>query len=321
MKSQGQSINKLTGPILVTGASGFVGSHVVKALVNLGLEVHVLVRKTSNLSRLKEVEGKFKIHFGDLTDKVSVEKVAAEVNPKGIFHLGVASIVSGVGAGSETMIATNLVGTINLIDSTKSLNYDFFVMTGSFLEYGFKANPIKENDLCEPAEIYGITKLAGTLYGQSTARINKKPIVIFRLFTPYGPENEPARLTHKIISNSLKGADISLTSPKISRDFIYIDDVVELLLQGASKASDCSGEIFNAGSGVKTTLDEVVNVIIEKIKSKSLIKWGDFRAVSYDSDSWQSNMDKTFKYFSWRPKVNLHDGLEKTIQYYKQFGR
>lgn len=311
---------EINGPILVTGASGFVGSHVVKRLLSLGKDVHAMVRASSNLARLKGVEGKLTIHYGNLDDKTSIEKILTEVKPKGVFHFGAAIVVSGVGASSDTMFSTNLLGIVNLLSVLEKIEYDFFVTTGSFLEYGFKDHPIVESELCEPGEVYGLSKLAGSLYAQINAKNKQKPIVVFRLFTPYGPNNEPARLTHKIVRCALEGTEIALTSPTVSRDFVYIDDVVSLLIEGAIKAKEYAGQIFNLGSGVNTPIGEVVDYIVDKTKSKAKVKWGSFRSVSYDSDMWQANMKKTFSHFSWRPSTLLKEGLDKTITHFKEYG-
>ncbi|MBI2476207.1 MAG: NAD-dependent epimerase/dehydratase family protein [Candidatus Taylorbacteria bacterium] len=313
------SKSKLSGSILVTGATGFVGSHLARKLVMLGCDIHVLVRPTSNLWRLKDISSKITLHHGDLADKASVEKVVAEVKPKGIFHLGAAIVISGLGADSETMVAANVLGTVNLLDAASSYPYDFFVAMGSFLEYGFKDHPIAESEICQPGELYGITKLLGTLYGQALARREGKPIVTLRLFTPYGPWNEKERLTHKIIASALAGKEIALTRPTVSRDFVFIDDIVELILEAALAALKYRGEIFNLGSGVRTPIGDVVSYILKKTNSKSEVKWGTFRGVSYDSDWWQADMTKTFSCFSWRPKCPLHAGLDKTIEHFKKY--
>ncbi|MES2087653.1 MAG: NAD-dependent epimerase/dehydratase family protein [Patescibacteria group bacterium] len=311
---------KLSGPILVTGGTGFVGSHLVHALVERGFEVHVLARPASNFWRLEGIISKISVHHGDLSDKASIEKIVKKIKPKGIFHLGVASVVSGVGADNGTIIATNVLGTINLFEATASLPYDFFVSMGSFLEYGFKDHPIAESEICQPGELYGVTKLAATLYGQALARAQNKPIVTLRLFTPYGPANEKERLTSKIIAQALAGKEIALTRPTVSRDFVFVSDVVELLLEAADKAEKYKGEIFNIGSGVRTSIGDVVSHILQKTQSKSEVKWGTFRSVSYDSDVWQADMTETFSHFSWRPKVSLHAGLDRTIEHFKKFG-
>ena len=311
---------KLKGPILVTGATGFVGSHVARKLVSQGADVHILVRPTSNLWRLNDIIPKISLHWGDLADKGSVGKIMSMLKPKGIFHLGAAIVISGHGAGSETIIATNVLGTVNLMDTASSHPYDFFVAMGSFLEYGFKDHPIKENELCEPGELYGVTKLAGTLYGQALARASGKPIVTLRLFTPYGPYNEKERLTHKIIASALADRDIALTRPTVSRDFVFIDDIVELILEAAENALKYRGEIFNLGSGARTPIGDVVSYLLKKTGSKSKVKWGAFRDVSYDNDTWQADMAKTFSCFSWRPKHTLHTGLDSIIEHFKKHG-
>ncbi|HBV01195.1 MAG TPA: hypothetical protein DEF00_02235 [Candidatus Taylorbacteria bacterium] len=312
--------SKLDGPVLITGASGFVGSHVVRKLVSDGARVHALVRKTSNLWRIQDILHDITLEYADLADSESIAQAITKVKPKGIFHLGVSNVVSGLGAKNETIIQTNALGTVALLDAASAASFDFFVMTGSFLEYGFKDHPVREDELCEPGELYGVSKLAGTLYGAALGRSQKKPIVALRLFTPYGPFNEPQRLTHQVIASALHVAPIALTSPTISRDFIFVDDAVELILEASQKAGEYRGEIFNAGSGVRTPIGDAVSYILEQTSSKSEVKWGSFRSVSYDSDTWQADMTKTFSHFSWRPKYSLHEGLDKTIEHFRKYG-
>lgn len=314
------AFSKLDGPLLVTGASGFVGSHVVRALVSNGTRVHALVRKTSNLWRLASVQKDITLEYGDFADLDSIGDIITRVKPKGVFHLGVSNVVSGLGEKNETIIQTNVLGTAALLDRASAAGFDFFVSIGSFLEYGIKDHAIKETELCEPGELYGVTKLAGTLYGIALARAKKLPIVALRLFTPYGSCNDEKRLTHHVIASALCNVPIALTRPAVSRDFIFVDDAVTLMLEAAEKANKCGGEIFNAGSGVRTPIGDAVSYILQKTASKSEVKWDSFRDVSYDSDTWQADMAKTFAHFLWRPKHSLHEGLDKTIEHFKGHG-
>jgi len=308
-----------SGPILVTGATGFVGSALVRRLVSSGAAVHILARKTSSPWRIKDIP-EIALHYGDLANADSVKTVVNKVQPRGIFHLGVSNLIGAVGADNETLIQTNIGGTAHLLDVASAVGFDFFVTVGSFLEYGFRDHPVREDERCEPGELYGVTKLFGTLYGSALARSKNQPIVSLRLFTPYGPRNEPKRLTHAVISQALADKPIALTSPTISRDFIFIDDVVELLLEASRKAKEYRGEVFNAGSGIRTPLGDVVSYILEHTGSQTEVRWGSYHSVSYDSDAWQADMTKTFAHFSWRPKHSLHAGLDRTIEHFEKYG-
>ncbi len=303
--------------IIVTGAAGFIGSAVVRALVKGGVEVHSIVRQASDLSRLNEVIERIHLHNCDITDFQGLRKIIETVQPNGIFHLAVSTIMSGKKAAPDELIATNFAGTVHLIDAAANVDYDFFITMGSFLDYGFKDGPLKESDRCEPPELYSLTKLASVLYGQSVARAYKKPIIGFRLFTPYGPYVQKGRFVYQVITQALRGEPIPLTAPKTTRDFIFVDDIVSLLLEASSKAQAYQGEIFNLASGIATTLKEVVEYVVKATNSKSELQWNALPNVSYDRDNWQADMTKTFAQFSWRPAHTLRQGLDKTIAWFR----
>ncbi|OHA18445.1 MAG: hypothetical protein A2664_00685 [Candidatus Taylorbacteria bacterium RIFCSPHIGHO2_01_FULL_46_22b] len=304
--------------VLVTGATGFVGSHLVHRLISDGYRVHVLVRKGADTKRIADIADKLVFHEGDLTDQKSLEKIVVSIKPTGIFHLAAQTVAPGISAIGEEMTKNNLLGTINLAQSLQSIAYDFFVYSGSFIEYKPTDHPVKETDVCEPVEPYGVSKLAATRFLSELAIKESKPIVTLRFFTPYGPEIQKGKLIDQIISNALNNTPIQLTRPSIARDFLYIDDLVDLLIESAEKANDLRGEIFNAGSGVKTTIKELVAAVIKEIGSTSKIVWDETKASKYDSDFWQADMTKTFKNFSWRPQTSLQSGLRQTIEWFRQ---
>lgn len=303
--------------VFVTGATGFVGSYLTRRLVQDSYEVHILARQNSDAWRIKDIADKVIWHNGDLRDKQEIEKIISLVKPKGIFHLAVSGIISGIIASAQDVIANNLLGTINLIDAVNKFDYDFFINAGSFLEYGMKVAAIKESDISEPPELYSITKLAAEQYARAIAKSQHKPIVCLRLFTPYGPANKKGVLVHEIITKALNNEDINLTSPAVSRDLIYLDDVVDLFLLSAKQAKYFIGEVFNVGSGRAVTIGEVVDFVLKETKSTSQVKWGAHHGVSYDSDIWQADMTKTQANFAWQPKYSLEEGIKETIEWYK----
>jgi len=304
--------------VFITGASGFTGSHLVRRLLKEGWEVHILIRKSSNLWRLKGIESQLKKHTGNLRDFEKLKKTIKKIKPNGIFHLAVSNISSGNTSRAEEVILDNLVGTANLIDACADIKYDFFVNTGSFLEYGVKKKPIKETDASEPPEIYSITKLAAELYAKSVAKNQNKPIITLRPFTAFGPLRQKGRLTYEIITKAIANKDIILSSLNISRDFIYIQDIISLYILAGKKAKKFKGEIFNAGSGKSTTIGELLDLVMRETKSKSKVKWGAHKGADYDSDIWQADMSKTKKLLSYKPKYILKQGLKETIEWYKK---
>ena len=109
-----------------------------------------------------------------------------------------------------------------------------------------------------------------------------------------------------------------MTSPEIVRDFIYADDIVDLYMESALRAREYQGEIFNVASGVKTSLGEVVERALAMTKSRSRVVWNALPSVSYDSDTIQADMTKTFSCFRWRPRHSFEAGLQKTTKWFKE---
>ena len=173
--------------ILVTGAAGFVGSHLTRRLVKEGYDVNIIIRSSTDLQRIKDILPNLNCYTGDLSDFSGLSNIVKKIEPMGVFHLAASMMMSGVTAAPEEVIRSNFLGTVNLVNAVSEINYRFFINTGSSLEYGVKKSAVKESEPCEPLELYSITKLAGTFYCKTVAKAKNKPIITFRLFTPYGP--------------------------------------------------------------------------------------------------------------------------------------
>lgn len=308
----------MAGKVFITGATGFIGSHMARRLVREGYEVHALTRSNSDTARIRDVESSIVKHIGNLTDREGIFKILREIEPSHIIHFAVSTAMSGMTAPADEVVRTNLEGMVNLVDAAKEINIDSFINTGTFLEYGSANRPSKEEESQGiPPEIYSITKLASTHYGQVVAQKEGKPIVTIRLFTPYGPHITKGRLVYNVIASALKNEPIRMTGPKITRDFIYVEDLMDLYLEAMQKARQFPGEIFNAGSGKATTFEDLVKMIVKITDSKSGVEWGALPSVVYDNNLWQADMEKTFSHFSWRPQNTLEDGLKKTSDWFK----
>src|SRR5262249_5612399 len=139
--------------------------------------------------------------------------------------------------GIDRMMATNFMGCVNLLDACAEIGVESFVQTGSSSEYGYKDHPPAEDEALEPNSHYAVTKAAATHYCQFTARQHNLHAVTTRLYSIYGPWEEPTRLIPTLIIRGLKGNLPPLVSPRTARDFVYVDDAVEALLQVASQTS------------------------------------------------------------------------------------
>lgn len=303
--------------VLITGAAGFVGANLARRLIKEDYEIHVLTRKNSNKYRLKEIETQINEHQGNLIEKETLELIVDKIKPEIIFHLATKGIYGGIQDSDEELIKTNIQGTKNLIEACDGFKYKCFINTGSSSEYGTKNAPMKEDDVCTPNTIYGITKNTSTQIGQLVAKNKDKPILSFRLFSPFGPFDSKERLIPRVISRALINQDIYLSAPTIGRDFIFIDDVVELYIRAIEKAEEYKGEIFNVASGIQSTVLNVVEEVIKITDSKSRLHWGEYKERAYDNSHWLADMTKTKKYFDWKPQYNLKQGLEKTIDWIK----
>lgn len=304
-------------PVLVTGGAGFIGSHLVHRLVRDGRPAAVLIRETTDTRRIADILPQLTVIRDDMTDAPRLKKLLTELNPSGVFHCAASNIKQGVAAAEDELIRTNIGNTVRLLQALGSVDYAFFVNSGSYLEYGTHEKPLKESDQCEPLEIYALTKLAMTLYGQSVARSAGKPVVALRIFSPYGPQMEEGRLVEAVVRKALRNEDITLTSPDVSRDFIFIDDLVELYMQAAERAHELAGEVLNAASGRAVTLKELVDTALALTKSHSKVVWGGAKSVAYDKGCQEADMIKTFAALLWRPSYDVRTGIERMTEWLK----
>ena len=306
--------------VLVTGATGFVGSHLVRRLVRDQFDVHVLSRPQSNWHRLTDVFNVISRHEASLLDRSHLSALIKTIQPQRIFHLAAATVVAGATGSTEELINVNLIGTANLIDACEDVAYDGLVVTGDSFEYSASTERLRESDVCRPNTLHGITKLGATRLARAAAAERGRPIVALRLFSTYGPADNPKRLVPQIIAGFLNGTPVRLSRPEIARDWVFVDDVVELYLEVASRARELAGNVFNAGSGVAVSIGEMVEVLQRLTGTASVPEWGAFPAPPHDDTPWIADPRHTFAMCGWRPNISLEDGLLATITAVKRPG-
>ena len=310
-------LKKISTPILITGAKGFIGSNLLRKLVYEGYETNVILKTKNKCWRIKDILKKTNIIIGDLNNFESINKIINKLKPKTIFHLAAYGAYEHQNE-IEKIKKVNLDATINLLKTCSKQGFKIFVNTGSNSEYGFKKKPMKETDFLEPNSYYAIFKAATTLFCHYESISKKLPIITVRPFHVYGPYEENTRLIPTLILKLLNNQNPPLVASNIARDMIYIDDVVDFYLMIASKPST-NGDIFNIGSGHQKTIKEVYFSISNIIKSNLKPKWNSMNNRSWDQTTWKANMSIVKKRFKWKPKNNLKQGLTKSINWHRKF--
>jgi|TARA_B110001450_G_scaffold219610_1_gene214630 nucleoside-diphosphate-sugar epimerase len=307
----------LKHPILITGAAGFVGSNLTRYFVSRGIKVNIMIKRSSNIWRLNDIIKKTNVHYADISDINSVKKIIKKIKPKTIYHL---ATHGGYSDQTDLVKIKKAIidATYNLINECKKYKFNIFVNTGSSSEYGFKNKAMKESDILVPNSYYSVFKSSSSLYCQYESLKSNIQIVTIRPFHVYGPYERSNRLIPTLIRNMLNDKKVKLVSPKISRDMIYISDVVNFYIMLANK-KNLKGEIFNLGSGKKTTIKRIYNLLKKITNYKVKNYWGSMKNRYWDQSIWYSNNSYVKTKLNWKPKVSLKKGLTNTVNWYKKF--
>jgi nucleoside-diphosphate-sugar epimerase len=302
--------------VFITGATGFVGSHLVRRSLQNGAEVYVNIRKSSDTWRIRDILQDVSIINTDITEYEKLHDSIKKIRPDIFFHT---AVYGGNAAQKDIdkIIKVNIFGTLNLLRSCKNLNFDLFVNTGSSSEYGIKNYPMKEGDFLEPVTDYGVSKAAATLYCQKNVVTENLPIVTLRLFSPYGPYELNSRLFPSIILAALQKKSPHIMSRDFVRDFIYIDDVIDAY-EAALTLKNPKGQIYNIGSGRQNTVGAVTDAILSLLGNEVTYTTGLPQSWEHEPSFWQADIQRAISELNWMPEYTLEQGLNKTIDWFKE---
>ena len=245
--------------VLITGAAGFVGACLTRALIDEGHDVHAFLRANSNTWRLNGVRHQFTTHIGDLRDTTSVHSAVQESRPDIVFHTATHGAYPKE-KNRDAILSTNILGIANLLNALEAHGDCTLINCGSSSEYGWYDRPMRENDPLYPRTDYAVGKAAATLLCQSEA-YRGRPIVTVRLFSVYGPWDDPTRLVPYLMDCCRRGESPRVGDGRQPRDFIYVDDVIDLLRIAGSEPL-LSGTILNAGTGNPQTTRDMIDTIM-----------------------------------------------------------
>jgi nucleoside-diphosphate-sugar epimerase len=304
--------------VLLTGGAGFVGANLARRLLRDGHEVHLLVYPQSNLWRLRQIVDHLYLHEADLADLDRLQALATNIQPDWIFHLAVHGAYS-CQTDLRRMVQTNIIGTINLVESFRKEGFETFVNTGSSSEYGYKDHAPHEADWIDPNSYYAVTKASATLYCRYTANSQGVRIPTLRLYSVYGPYEEPTRLMPTLIRHGLQGTLPPLVNPDIARDYVYIDDVCDAYLLAARQPTDEHGPVFNVGTGIQTSLRDLVDIARRELAIKAEPVWGSMADRHWDTTTWVADSRKIQSELGWHPRYSVETGFQEMVSWMRQF--
>lgn len=300
--------------MLVTGAGGFVGANLVRRLLRDGSRVVAVIRPGGSAWRLEGVRDAVELRETDLRDEEAVRGLVQATRPEWLFHL------SAHGAYSwqtefRQIAETNLLATRALLHACSGHGCEAFVHAGSSSEYGFTDRPPPEGQLPEPNSEYAVTKAAATLLCRHFARSAGLPTVTLRLYSVYGAFEDPRRLIPTLLAHGLRGELPPLASPDTQRDFVAVADAVEAFVLAATTRSPEPGAVYNVGTGVGTTLAEVVQVARRLLGVEDEPAWGSMPGRPWDTGTWVSDSGKIRAELGWTPERDLERGLAETLEW------
>jgi NAD dependent epimerase/dehydratase len=310
--------------VLVTGAAGFIGSHLVQQLLEVGANVRAFVHYNSMNSRgfldnLSKTEQKaIEFFMGDLKDPHSVLQACTGTDI--VLHLGALIAIPYSYKNPTDVVQTNVLGTLHVAQAVNSLGIPKLVHTSTSETYGTaRYVPMDENHPLQGQSPYSASKIAADKVIESFYCSYDLPVVTIRPFNSYGPRQSMRAVIPTIINQALYESDISLGNTQSTRDFTYVEDTARAFLHAASSDKG-NGEVINAGSSFEISIGELAEKI-KKLVGRDVpirVKEERLRPSKSEVDRLFSNSDKAYQLLGWKPEVSLEEGLTKTIEWIKE---
>jgi NAD dependent epimerase/dehydratase len=312
--------------ILVTGADGFIGSHLVEALVNHDAKVTALslynsFDKYGWLDDLPEtVRARLEIRRGDIRDGAFVRRIVQGHDV--VFHLAALIAIPYSYVSAQSYVETNVLGTLNLLEAARESGVARIIHTSTSEVYGTALTlPIAESHPLQGQSPYSASKIGADMMAEAFARSFDLPVAILRPFNTYGPRQSERAVIATVIRQVLDPSCTTIRIGDISavRDFTFVDDTVAAFL-AIGLASDIKfGRAYNAGSGKAVSVADIIDLVIGLAGCAKPVEHdpdrmrpinSEVRALLADSSSLASAA-------GWRPRVDLHEGLTRTVAWWR----
>lgn len=294
--------------ILIIGGTGFIGYHLIKKCLTKKFNITSISTKRPTK---KSFFSKVKYIICDIRDKKKLEK---KIKDKFNFVINLGGYVDH--SNLRETFSSHYNGCVNLADIFKKKKINHFVQIGSALEYGRKSSPQNEDLKCTPISNYGIAKYKSSKYLLNLFTIHNFPCTILRLYQAYGPNQKTNRLIPFVIKSCIKNKSFPCTYGNQKRDFLYIDDLIDLIFKVIMNKKTI-GKIINVGSGKPIKIKSLITSI-KKYSKGGKPNFGEIKMRKDEILNLYPSINKARQLLKWKPKVSIKKGLKKTINYYRE---
>jgi dTDP-glucose 4,6-dehydratase len=307
--------------VLVTGAGGFIGSHLVEALAAQGAQVRAFVRYNSRgdpgLLRLIPAEklSNVEIIAGDLRDGQAIREAVKGCSL--VFHLGALISIPYSYRHPAQVAETNFMGTLNVLLACRDLGVELLVHTSTSEVYGTARQvPIDEEHPLQGQSPYSASKIGADKLAESFYCTYDLPVVTVRPFNTYGPRQSARAVIPTIITQALTQSTVRLGSLETTRDFTYVDDTVAGFI-AAAECAGVEGAVFNLGTGEEIRIGDLAKKVIQKVGRAVTIEEDPQRLRPVKSEVLRLISDNSLarEKLGWQPQVSLEQGLDRTIEW------
>lgn len=298
--------------VLVTGASGFIGSHLVRALIAQKAEVTAAIKQESNLWRLAEIDTSFQLLTFNLLDLNGVRSAINVIQPEIVFHCICPTWIPTTPSDRLVDFQVATLGAFHLAEALLSFPPRILVNISTLQERKPINNLHLSDGKFEPITFRGAAKAAGTLLLHQAGIEKDFKVITLRLSSIYGPRQQPERLIPTAIRAALTGKSLAVVKNTIVRDFLYVDDVVSACLLAAN--SQATESILAVGSGTLTPIRAVVETIFQ-LCDVTIPTFPEFPQRSHDAVFGAADIHLTKSSLQWKPQFSLLEGLRRTIEW------
>ncbi|MDD2688632.1 MAG: GDP-mannose 4,6-dehydratase [Candidatus Omnitrophica bacterium] len=302
--------------VLITGAEGFIGSHLSRRLYRLGARVHIIVHPASSLWRISDILDKIKVWPVDLLDSARLTKVLHKIKPLKIYHLAANTDHRRILSFFDKIFHDNIYAALNLLQSSTWVDMDCFVNTGTCEEYGTGNVPFEEGQRECPVSPYSASKTCITHTCMMLQRSFGLPVVTVRPFLTYGPAQGQDMFIPSLILSCLRNKNFKMSPGRQTREFNYVDDMVEGFIK-ASVTPGAIGEVINLGNGKEHRIIDVARMVKKLTKAKIELQTGILPYRPGEKMHFYSSSSKAKRILNWESKTDLEEGLIRTINWYK----